>query len=426
MGKDDPYFRPPQTQDDTEVVPPALKTKIFIKHGGSGSVPTSGAESWVVIPVYNNQATVRGVALAAREELPHVVVVDDGSTDADVAALFRDTDITVLHHEVNQGKGRAILTGLRFVREQGGRFMITLDADGQHIPADIRKFLPVLEANPDAIVIGARPMHAPGVPASSRFGMHFSDFWLRLETGMAMKDTQSGFRAYPVEAISQLTCRSTHYDFEVEILARAAWAGLSVKSVDIEVIYPERGRRISHFRPFLDNLRLTHRHVLLVLRRLMPWGHKQVVRLAADDIKQFLLHPIRFFRTLLLEHATPVELGMAAAVGTFLATLPLISLHTVVIIYVATRLKLNRVMAVAIQNVCMPPVVPFLCVELGYFIRHGEWLREMTKETWIHQAPQRVWEWFLGSLIAAPILAVIVGFLVFGIVVWVRRRVEGK
>ncbi|MEI6564342.1 MAG: DUF2062 domain-containing protein [bacterium] len=401
---------------DIETLTPTLS------HEGRGS----GSQTWGVIPVYNNQATVRAVAIAARGELPHVVVVDDGSTDADVTALFRDTDIVVLRHAVNQGKGRAILTGLSYVREQGGRFMITLDADGQHLPSDIPKFLSVLETDPDSIIIGARQMSGPNVPSSSRFGMRFSDFWLRLETGIAMRDTQSGFRAYPVAAISQLACVSSHYDFEVEILARAAWAGLKVKSVDIGVVYPERGQRISHFRPFLDNLRLTHRHVLLVLRRLMPWPHKQLVKPPADDIKLFLRHPIRFFKILLMEHATPAELGMAAAVGTFLATLPLISLHTVVIIYVATRLKLNRVMAVAIQNVCMPPVVPFICVELGYFIRHGHWLREMTKETWIHQAPLRVWEWFLGSLIAAPILAVITGFLVFGVVAFLRQRGADK
>lgn len=382
----------------------------------------SRTETWVVIPVYNNHTTVRAVALAARQELPHVVVVDDGSTDTDVAALFRDTDIAVLRHTVNQGKGQAILTGLRHVREQGGKFMITLDADGQHLPADIPKFLPILESEPATLVIGARRMNAPNVPGSSRFGMHFSDFWLRLETGMAMRDTQSGFRAYPVDLVSQLSCASRHYDFEVEILARAAWAGLKVKSVDVNVVYGEPGQRISHFRPFLDNLRLTHRHVLLVLRRLLPWGHKQLVAPEQENIWAWFWHPVRLFKMLLTEHATPTELGMGAALGVLLGALPLIGIHTVLIIYVASRLRLNRLIGVVSQNICLPPVVPFICVEIGYFLRHGEWLREMTMEAWIHQAPQRIWEWFLGALIAAPILAAITGFIVFGVVAWLQRR----
>ncbi len=377
---------------------------------------------WVVIPVYNNGATVREIGLGCLRELPDVVVVDDGSTDADVAALFTGSGVTVLRHETNQGKGRAILTGLRYAGERGADFMITVDADGQHHPADIRKFLPVLAAHPAAIVIGARDMEVPNVPGSSRFGMKFSDFWVRLETGLSVRDTQSGFRAYPVKYLLQLECVSNNYDFEIEMLVRAAWAGLEVKSVDIGVTYPEKGKRISHFRPFMDNLRLSYRHMLLVMRRLVPWPYTKLVKGEPDEMRLFLRHPAKFLRQMLSEHALPAELGMSAGVGVFLATLPLLAMHTVVILYVTTRFRLNRVMAVAIQNLCMPPVVPFLCMELGYFMRHGKWLTEMTRETWVTQAPQRLWEWLLGSLVVGPVLGVIIGLLVYGIAAWLGRK----
>lgn len=370
---------------------------------------------WVAIPVFNNGGTVREVVMACRREVPRVVVVDDGSTDTDVEALLRDTGATVLRHPRNLGKGQALLTALRYVAERGGETLITLDADGQHHPADLRVFLPVVSANPTAIVIGARRMAGEHVPLSSRFGRQFSDFWLRLETGLAMRDTQSGFRAYPVACVLSLNLRGRRYDFEVEVLAKGAWAGLQVKSVDVDVTYARKGQRISHFKPVLDNVRITHRHVLLLARRLWPWPHRQLVKREEGSPWAGWRHPVRFFRMLLVEHATPVELGMAAAVGTFIATLPLLSLHTVLILYVATRLRLNRMMAVTIQNLCMPPVVPFLCVELGYFMRYGRWLRDMTKEAWLYQAPQRVWEWFLGSLVAAPLIALITGVLVFGV-----------
>lgn len=379
---------------------------------------------WCAIPVFNNKDTVHSVALACRQELRHVVVIDDGSTDGDVGALFKDTDIAVCRHAHNRGKGQALLTALRYVKDRGAEFMISVDADGQHQPRDIRAFLPVIAANRTAIVIGARRMHAPNVPASSRFGMRFSDFWLRLETGRPIRDSQSGFRAYPVAYVAQLPLRGRRYDFEAEVLAKAAWAGLGIISVDVAVTYAERGKRVSHFRPFLDNLRLTHRHVLLVGRRLWPWPHRRLVPRAPNKFLALLRHPARFCKLLLMEHASPAELGAAAGVGTFLATLPLLSLHTVAIVYVTTRLHLNRIMAVAIQNLCMPPFVPFVCVEIGYFMRHGRWLSEMSRETWLHQAPQRIWEWFLGALLVAPILAIITGLIVFGLAAVVRSRLK--
>ena len=375
--------------------------------------PPIAARVWGVIPVFNHQATVAAVARACRAELPHVLVVDDGSTDADVAALFQGTDIVVVTHPRNRGKGCALRTALRYVREQGGEFMITVDADGQHDPRDIRTFLPVIEGDPAAIVIGARRMDAPDVPAASRFGMRFSDLWLRLETGVRVQDSQSGMRAYPVAYVSGLSMWGRGYDFEVEVLAKAAWAGLAIRSVDVGVRYGAPGRRVSHFRPFLDNLRISRMHAALVGRRLLPWPHRRLVGREPDAFRALLKHPAVFLRTLLAEHATPAELGAAAATGIFLATLPLVSLHTLVIVYVATRLKLNRIMAVAIQNLCAPPFVPLACVELGYFMRHGQWLSEMSRETLVNQLGARVWEWLLGSLIAAPVLAVVAGLIVY-------------
>lgn len=381
---------------------------------------------WAAIPVFNNKDTVYRVVMGCREELANVLVVDDGSTDLDVASLFEGTDVVVLRHDHNLGKGRAILTALRYIHEHGGQFMITLDADGQHHPRDIRKFLPVLAESPTAIVLGARRMDAPHVPGSSRFGMRFSDFWLRLETGVTMKDTQSGFRAYPVAAVSQLKLVSNAYDLEVEVLAKAVWAGLMVKSVDVDVTYAPKGERISHFRPFVDNLRLTHRHAMLVWRRLLPWPHRRLVSTEEVSLRQWLRHPIAALRMLLIEHATPMELAASAAVGTFLGTLPLIPFHTVSIIYVTTRLRLNRMMAVATQNICMPPVVPFLCVELGYFMRYGQWLRAMNSDTWVHQAPQRLWEWLLGSLVIGPLVSVVTGVVVYIVAALVRDRARSE
>ena len=200
---------------------------------------------WCAVPVYNNADTVREVATGCRSRLPNVIVVDDGSTDADLRAMFGGTDITLLRHERNMGKGRAILTALEHVRAARGTHLLIVDGDGQHHPADIEKFLPVIRDNPTGIVIGCRDFSAQNVPDSSRFGRRFSNFWLRLEAGVVTRDSQSGFRAYPVELVSQLRTRGRRYDFEAEVLTRAAWAGLPLLDVDIGVHYPPAEERVS-------------------------------------------------------------------------------------------------------------------------------------------------------------------------------------
>ncbi|MDI6774109.1 MAG: glycosyltransferase family 2 protein [Verrucomicrobiota bacterium] len=233
---------------------------------------------WCVIPVFNNADTVAAVAAGCRRLLRRVLVVDDGSTDASVAGLLAGTDIVVLRHERNLGKGRALLTGLRRVEAEGGRFMITLDADGQHWPADIPAFVSALREDADSIVIGVRDFTAPNVPRSSRFGRAFSNFWVRLETGVSPGDSQSGFRAYPVKHLARLRLRGNRFDFETDVLVKASWAGLALKRAPIGVSYQPPDKRISHFRPGLDNLRIVLRHIALVGRRLIPWPHRKLAR----------------------------------------------------------------------------------------------------------------------------------------------------
>jgi len=367
-----------------------------------------------VIPAYNNQATVKSVAMECRSIIPQVVVVDDGSTDADVGTLLSNTGVVVLRHEKNCGKGEAILTALRHVKTQGGRFMITIDADGQHRPRDLEKFIPLLQRDETAIVIGSRRFETDSVPRRSRIGREIGNFWLRIEAGVSIEDCQSGFRAYPVKYLSQLKLSGSRFDFEAEVLARAVWAGLELRTVAVDVWYPEPRLRVSSFRPVVDNLRISCMHARLVRRRLLPLPHRRLVPSVEDRLDpRVLLHPVKMVRALLSENATPGLLGVSAAVGIFLATLPLITLHTVVIIYVTTRLRLNRVMAVSIQNLCMPPFVPMICVELGYRIRYGHWLTEFSTKTVFAELHHRLFEWLVGSLVVAPVGAVLVGGIVF-------------
>jgi len=381
---------------------------------------------WCVVPVYNNRATVKDVVAGCCSVLRNVVVVDDGSTDADLRALLSDAKVVVLRHDKNLGKGRAILTAAEYITSRGGTWMITIDGDGQHKPEDIKNFLPLLIDKDPAIIIGSRNFDTDNVPGKSRFGRRFANFWLRVETGMYVDDCQSGFRAYPLQYLNQMKFRGAHYDFEAEALARAAWAGLALRTVLISVYYPAPQKRVSSFRPFLDNLRLSHTHAMLVGRRLLPFPHKRLVSVRKDNKLTLLRHPGKFIKMLLKENVTPGGLASAAAGGVFLGALPLLFAHTLVILYVSNRLRLNKVVAVNAQHICMPPFVPALCIEVGYFLRWGHWLSDISFATVFRQFSDRLLEWFLGSLIVAPIASVLVGGAVYLIASVFRKSTAVK
>ena len=229
---------------------------------------------WCGIPVYNNAATIADVVARAKQHVENIVVVDDGSTDTDLRYLLQGHGATVVRHESNRGKGAALLTAFRHAEANGGQYMITLDGDGQHFPEDIPLFLPQL--SPGVILLGRRDEVTGEMPRSSRFGRRFSDFWIYVETGTKVSDSQSGFRAYPLRHLLALDMWSRHYNFEMEILTRAIWAGFSVKSVPIRVWYPEAEKRVSSFRPVMDNFRISRVHVRLLVRRLLPIPHRQL------------------------------------------------------------------------------------------------------------------------------------------------------
>ena len=376
---------------------------------------------WCAVPVFNNAATVRAVVTGCRSIMKNIVVIDDGSTDADVSALLSGLDVTVLRHEKNLGKGQAILTASWHIEQHGGEYMITIDADGQHDPRDIETFIPLMREGGSELIIGCRDFNTENVPASSRFGRSFANFWLKVETGQTVDDCQSGFRAYPVRYLNQLRFKGCRYDFEAEVLAKAAWAGLKLITVPVTVMYPKPGERVSSFKPFLDNLRLTRIHSMLVGRRLIPIPHKKLVQDPSAFDLSLLRHPGKVLKMLLLENATPEGLAMSAAIGIFLAVLPILFMHTLVILYVSLRLNLNKVVALNVQHLAMPPFIPALCIEVGYYLRHGAWLTDLSFKTVFEQFSSRLYEWFLGSLIIGPIAAVLVGGLMYIAAIVIKR-----
>lgn len=208
----------------------------------------------VIIPVYNHGRQVgRVVEQTEKLDLP-VFVVNDGSTDETAEVLAGLNGVNVLHHTTNHGKGAAILTGLAAARDSGCNTAITLDGDGQHNPEDIWNLLNATCGEECCMVIGKREgmVKDRNVPWTSRFGRHFSNFWVWTSGGPLLADSQSGLRLYPVAETLGLGVKTRRYQFEVEVLVKAKQRGIKITEAPVQVIYQGSGERVSHFRPWLD------------------------------------------------------------------------------------------------------------------------------------------------------------------------------
>jgi glycosyltransferase involved in cell wall biosynthesis len=217
-----------------------------------------------VIPAYEAAATVADVVAGARAVLGRVLVVDDGSRDA-TAQVAAAAGAEVLRQEVNRGKGAAIVAALGHLAGRGVARALTLDADGQHLPAEMGVLLAASDAAPDAIVVGVRRKEGHTIARINRFGNWVADGLMRAIAGRPLPDTQSGFRVYPVAATLALATEGTRYEFETEVLLRAARRNLPLVGVPVRVHYPPIAERVSHFRPWQDTLRIIG-IVLRVLR----------------------------------------------------------------------------------------------------------------------------------------------------------------
>lgn len=224
-------------------------------------------EVCAVIPTYQNAKTLLQVVADVHRVVDTVFVVDDGSNDGTAALLDKATGNErpekVLTHPKNCGKGAALKTGLTYARQQGFRYAVTVDADGQHRANDIPALLKAVEEEPDALAIGSRGLQHENMPAKSTFANRFSNFWFALQTLQRLPDTQSGLRVYPLRRLHGLRWMSTRYEAELTLLVFSAWAGVKLLPVPVSVYYPPRDQRVTHFRPGRDFTRISVLNTLL-------------------------------------------------------------------------------------------------------------------------------------------------------------------
>ena len=360
----------------------------------------------VVLPTYNNSKMVGDVIEGVLTYSPDLIVVDDGCTDDTDKVLREFPNIIVIRHERNRGKGAAMMSGFAKASQMGFDRAITMDADGQHLAGEIPLFLAAAERDPDAIFVGARNRIGK-VAKMSRVANRFSDFWFWLESGASLPDTQCGFRSYPLALINRLRLKKDHYDFEVEVLIKAAWMDTPLKPVPMTAIYFPPEQRVSHFRPVKDSLRIGHLFALFFFMRFfLPSGFQKV---ASDNS----FTKLSFSKTLHIvandfarEAASkPFHFSASIGLGMMMGILPIWGFQTISAALLADRLRLNKFAAVVSSNISFPLVNPFIfyaALVIGHFLFFGVLdFHPVLQGTLTQIAAQKFPEWFWGSVVLA-------------------------
>lgn len=226
----------------------------------------------ILVPTYDNPATIRAVVLRAREYLEDVVVIDDGSGPegrAACAAIAEEGLAHVVHRAKNGGKGAAVKTGFAEAHRLGYTHALQVDADGQHDLTDVPRFLEVARANPDALVLGA-PRFDASAPKARQVGRKITIFWVNFETGgLVIEDPMCGFRVYPLADAVAVKVPSDMMDFDPEVAVRLVWRGVPVINLPTKVRYVLREEGgVSHFRLFKDNALISWMHTRLCLEKI--------------------------------------------------------------------------------------------------------------------------------------------------------------
>lgn len=237
----------------------------------------SGFRPCVVIPVYNHEAALVPFLERLRAYGLPCIVVDDGSDatcrDALMGVQQREAAwVRLVRHDLNHGKGAAVVTGLRAAAADGFTHAVQIDADAQHNTDDVPKFLDAARLRPRAMIIG-RSTYDTSAPKARLYGRYATHVWVWINTlSLEIRDTMCGFRVYPIAATLALADKvrlGARMEFDTEVIVRLFWEGVPVVSLSTPIIY--RDDNVSHFHLWRDNLRISRMHACLffgMLRRL--------------------------------------------------------------------------------------------------------------------------------------------------------------
>lgn len=375
----------------------------------------------ILVPTYNNEGTLKRVLDGILEYTTNILVVNDGATDATPAILKEYPQLPQIHLPKNKGKGNALQVGFKKALTLGYAYAITIDSDGQHFPEDIPVFLEALKngKTKNAIYIGARNMEQSDVPGKSSFGNKFSNFWFWFETGKWLKDTQCGYRLYPLKEIAQLQLFTPKFEFEIEVIVKAAWNGTLVENVPIKISYDET-ERVSHFRTVPDFTRISILNTWLVIVTIFYIKPRSFIRkIKKKGVKKYLRENI------LQQDDSPKKKALSIALGTFVGISPFWGFHTLIVFTLAVFLKLNKVIAFTFSNVSMPPLIPFVLygsLQIGMFITGSELSFSMENLTQPSEMMKHLKTYVIGSFMLATITAALFGTISYLMLTIIAKR----
>jgi glycosyltransferase involved in cell wall biosynthesis len=374
----------------------------------------------VIIPTYNNDKTLEEVILKVLGFTDQVIVVNDGSTDRTTQVLEAFSNLTIIHLPGNKGKGYAIRLGFKEAARQGYRYAITIDSDGQHLPADLPKFIEMAAVEPEALIIGARNLDQAGIPGGTSFGNRFSNFWIRVETGFKLPDTQSGYRLYPLEKLGKMRFLTCRFEFEIEVLVRAAWKGIDLTSVPVSVIYPKKGERVSHFRPFTDFARISLLNTFFVILALLFFRPWMIFRKMSKDgfremIRKHLLSP----------DESNFKKSASVALGIFMGIMPVWGWQMAIALALAIFFRLNKVITLVASNISIPPLIPFILLAsymTGGLILDNHKAIDLDSGITMEFVKKNFFQYILGALVFAAAMGILAGGITWILLTIFRRK----
>ena len=364
----------------------------------------------VIVPTYNNHKTLNRVIDGVLQYTTNVIVVNDGSTDSTAEIINSYTSIDSIHLPKNKGKGNALQVGFKKAIEKGFHYAITIDSDGQHFPDDIPVFLEELTQNDsNVLLIGSRNMNQEGVPKKSSFGNKFSNFWFWFETGIKLEDTQSGYRLYPLLQLPKKYF-TNKFEFEIEVIVRAAWKGTEVKNIPVKILYdPEE--RVTHFRPFKDFTRISILNTILVIITLLYIKPRDFFRnFQKKKIQQFIKEEI------LQSNDSNLIKSLSIALGVFIGIAPFWGFQTVLVLFLAVLFRWNKILAFTFSNISIPPMIPFIIfgsLQVGSFFVKDEVNFSDYQNLTFEAIKSHTSQYVIGSFILATIAAFTFGIASF-------------
>lgn len=375
----------------------------------------------VLIPTYNNDRTLKRVIDGVLDYTDNLLIVNDGATDSTIDILKQYPNVAQLHIPENRGKGNALREGFKKAETLGYKFAITIDSDGQHYPDDLHEFITGLETaeHDNVIIVGSRNMEQANIPGKSSFGHKFSNFWYWFETGIKLTDTQSGYRLYNLQTVNKLRLITNKFEYEIEIIVKAAWKGVNVFNVPVKVLYDEN-ERVSHFRPFKDFTRITILNTYFVILALFFYKPRQLFRaFKKKGIKRF------FLEDFLGQNDSPLKKALSIALGIFIGLSPFWGFHTVIVLFLAVSFNLNKAIAFGFSNISLPPFIPFVLyssLKLGQFILGVENDQTMSEMVDNFEIVTHLHTYLVGSFSLAIICATVLGLIGYIVLKFFNRK----